>query len=204
MKQVKNIIFDLGGVLLTIDYQKTEDAFIALGMQSFPQWYKQDYCSVLFEQLETGQISATDFYTGLRNLSGLKISDKEIANAWNAMLGSFLVKNLDWLNEIGKRYKIFLFSNTNIIHYEAFMQIYSNTGATKPFNDYFIKAYYSQQIGLRKPTIASYQYILNEQGLLAEETLMIDDTLKNIEGAKAAGLQTHHLIRPESLRELDL
>jgi putative hydrolase of the HAD superfamily len=204
MKPIKNIIFDLGGVLLTIDYQKTEDAFINLGMKDFSDWYKQDYCSALFEQLEVGKISDIDFYDGLRNLSGLNLSDTQIATAWNAMLGNFSMEKLQWLEGIGKRYRIFLFSNTNIIHYEAFCKKYQALQLGKNFDDYFIKAYYSQQMGLRKPHTAAYKFILEEQGLLADETLMIDDTLKNIDGAKAAGLQTLHLLAPQTLLDLSL
>lgn len=204
MKGIKNIIFDLGGVLLTLDYQKTEDAFIALGMDAFPQWYKQDFCSPLFEQLEIGQIDANQFYDGLRQLSGLSTPNHLLEKAWNAMLGYFPLERLQWLEDIGNRYKIFLFSNTNIIHYQAFMQIYQAAKPTKAFHAYFIKAYYSQEIGLRKPHIAAYQYILHEQGLIANETLMIDDTVKNITGAREAGLQTLLLEPPHTLLELDL
>jgi len=106
------------------------------------------------------------------------------------------------LHEIGKRYKVFLFSNTNKIHYDVFTESFrQRTG--EDFNNLLIKAYYSHEIGLRKPYPESYLYILNEQKLKPGETLFVDDTLKNIEGAKQAGLQTVHLVYPKTVLDLE-
>ena len=84
------------------------------------------------------------------------------------------------------------------------MQGYTEDFGKNDFNEQFIKAYYSQELGLRKPFLESFQYILKEQGLDPAETLFIDDTLKNIEAAKKIGLQTFHLVSPMTVLELDL
>ncbi len=200
----KNIIFDLGGVFMNLDYMLTEQAFINLGITQFPQMFSQHTANDLFEQLETGKISADAFYRHFRQATGSQITDQQIKTAWNAMILDFPPKRMIWLDEIRKKYRIYLFSNTNIIHYQCFMDIVRKENGCNNFDSYFIKAYYSHELGLRKPYLASFQKILEEQGLVAEETLFIDDTIKNIEGAKEAGLQTIHLVAPATVLDLGL
>lgn len=190
MSTIKNIIFDLGGVLLQIDYSKTRNAFIDLGITNFDDFYKQDFVSKLFEDFEIGAISPIEFYDEFRKVTNSKLINNEIEIAWNAMLGSFWEDRLDWLTQLNKQYKIFLFSNTNEVHYNAFMDNYNKIYINKPFTNYFIKDYYSHILGERKPEKSSYIKLLKDQNLIASETLFIDDTLKNIEGAVAAGLHT--------------
>ena len=134
----------------------------------------------------------------------MSVTDDEIKNAWNALLDRFPKERIDWLKQIKTKYKIFLFSNTNKIHYDAFMKGYTEDFGKNDFNEQFVKAYYSQELGLRKPFLESFNYILKEQGLDPAETLFIDDTLKNIEAAKKAGLQTFHLVSPMTVLDLDL
>jgi putative hydrolase of the HAD superfamily len=198
---IKNIIFDLGGIFLKVNYQKTKDAFVKLGITNFDEYYKQDFVSKPFEQIELGEISPKEFYEGIRNITNTKIADADLGNAWNAMLGEFWMDRLEWLDEINKQYNVYLFSNTNKIHYVAFLKTYDQLNSNKSFHSYFIKDYYSHILGLRKPEVESYLKILDEQNLTAEETLFIDDTLKNINGAKLARLKILHITNSMSLIE---
>jgi glucose-1-phosphatase len=204
MQQIKNIIFDLGGIFLEIHYQKTKDAFTNLGIEDFDALFTQHHANHLFEDLETGKISEPEFYERFRQDGKVNFTDAEIKAAWNAMLGNFPLERLEWLKGIKDKYNIFLFSNTNQIHYDAFMAIYEANTGKADFNDHFIKAYYSQYLGLRKPYADSFLAILEEQNLLAEETLFIDDTIKNIEAADALGIKTIHLVAPKTLLDLAL
>ncbi len=204
MEQIKNIIFDLGGVFLNIDYPKTQIAFEKSGVVNFHDLFTQHHASPLFENLEIGKISAVEFYDEFRSLSKTNLSNEQIEIAWNAMLLDFPKERLDWLQKIKLKYNIFLFSNTNQIHYDAFMKIYRDNFQADNFNAHFIKAYYSQNIGLRKPYPESFEYILAEQQLDRSQTLFIDDTEKNIEGAKKVGLQTIHLVAPKTILDLHL
>ena len=204
MQQIKNIIFDLGGVFVDIHFHLTQEAFEKLGVTHFQEFFTQHHASDLFQLLETGKLSEKEFYAAFRKETGLNVTDEEIKHAWNALLDRFPKERINWLKKIKNRYKIFLFSNTNKIHYDAFMQGYTEDFGKNDFNEQFIKAYYSQELGLRKPFLESFQYILNEQGLDPAETLFIDDTLKNIEAAKKAGLQTFHLVSPMTVLDLDL
>ncbi len=204
MQQIKNIIFDLGGIFMNIDYTLTEKAFIQLGATNFSDLYTQHHANELFEGLETGKVTPNQFYEGLRKTTNTTLSNDEIFKAWNAMLLDFPVERLQWLEQIKQRYNVYLYSNTNQIHYDAFIQIANAVIGANTFNSYFIKAYYSHEFGLRKPYAASYTAILKEQNILAAETLFIDDTLKNIQGAQEAGLQTIHLVAPKTVLDLNL
>lgn len=204
MENIRNIIFDLGGVFIAIDYAKTQQAFTDLQVQNFHHFYTQSHASDLFEALEMGKIDAATFYNNFRTHTNTTLADEQIEESWNALLGAFYEDRLRWLEEIKNKYKIFLLSNTNAIHHKAFTKIYQQQTGRQDFDDYFIKAYYSHEMGIRKPYVEAYQYVLDEQGLKVEETLFIDDTLPNVEGAQKAGLQTIHLKPGMSLLDLDL
>ena len=204
MGNIKNIIFDLGGVILNIDYLLTEKAFIQLGITNFSAFYNQHKSSLLFEQLETGNISPEEFYNTFRKITKNSLSNLQIQTAWNAMLLNLPKERINWLLEIKTKYNIFLYSNTNQIHYNCFIDLANNATPSKNFDELFIKAYYSHICGFRKPYKESYLKIVEEQNLQPKETLFIDDTLVNIEGAKLAGLQTLHLLYPKTIIDLSL
>lgn len=201
---VKNIIFDLGGVLFNIDFAKTESAFKALGVTGFHEMFTQHHANDLFIQLETGALSELEFYEAFRTASGVPLTNEEIQKAWNALLIDFRLPSLAWLDGIKEKYRIFLFSNTNQIHHDAFHATFQEQTGRDDFDSYFVKAYYSQHMGMRKPDLAPFLRILEEQGLLASETLFIDDTIKNVEAAREAGMLAHHLVWPQTLPELPL
>ncbi|MBS1591873.1 MAG: HAD family phosphatase [Bacteroidetes bacterium] len=204
MQPIKNIIFDLGGVFLNLNYQLTQDAFTQAGVKNFKELFTQHHSNQLFIELETGKITEQAFYNGFRKETQTNLSDDAIKNAWNAMLLNFPKERIEWLEQINKKYNVFLFSNTNQIHYTAFMNIIKQTFGSLNFNGLFIKAYYSHQMGLRKPNKTSFEFILNEQNLVTTETLFIDDTLENIEAAQQIGLQTVHLVAPKTVIDLEL
>lgn len=204
MEKIKNIIFDLGGIFIEINFSKTENAFKNLGVANWSQFYTQSTASALFENLEIAKITPEEFYEGFRKESGADLTDEQIRDAWNAMLGTFPPERLQWLQQIGTRYNIYLYSNTNRIHYVAFQNIFRRSTGKQNFDDYFIKAHYSHQLGLRKPYPSSYKKLLQIEKLNADETLFIDDTAKNIEGAKQAGLHTILLLPPKTVFDLDL
>src|SRR5687767_8820946 len=128
MRVPENIIFDLGGVLLNIDYRKTESAFNKLGFTRFNDMYNQYTANSLFENLETGKISEDDFYRELIEAGGATLTPQQLSRAWNAMLLDFRDKSLQFLEKLGSNHGLFLLSNTNAIHHAAFMKIYENNG----------------------------------------------------------------------------
>lgn len=189
---------------MNLDFGLTERAFINLGVTAFPGMFNQHHSNDLFERLETGKISDQEFYQAFRQETGTALTDEQIRDAWNALMLDFPQERLDWLSGIREKYQVYLFSNTNSIHYDAFTEILARENNCTDFDNYFIKAYYSHNLGLRKPYVESYQKILAEQQLNPAETLFIDDTAKNLAGAREAGLQTIHLVAPQTVLDLGL
>lgn len=201
---IKNIIFDFGGVFIDVDYKRTEQAFINAGITNFQDFYSQQSASPLFEDLEKGNVAEDEFYKKFRQATGVDLSNEKITTCWNSILGHYYPEAIKKAKELKKKYRLFLFSNTNSIHYKCFIQIYRQQFGKEDFNSLFEKTYYSHEAGVRKPYPESYKWVLNDAGIIAAETLFIDDTKTNIEGAEKAGLQTIHLKPPLKLWELNL
>ncbi|SFP53502.1 HAD family hydrolase [Parafilimonas terrae] len=205
MQKPENIIFDLGGVILNIDFKQTALAFAELGVGNFNEYYTLQSVSPLFEKLEIGAISPDDFYGEFRSLAKQpSLTNEQIRDAWNALLLNFPPERINWLKKIKERYNIYLLSNTNQIHYEAFTKAYRNQVEDKNFDELFITAYYSHNLGLRKPSKEIFETVLAKENLTAAETVFIDDSLANIEAARSAGLQGIHLPSPKTVLELGL
>ena len=204
MKEIKNIIFDLGGVLLDIDYHKTADAFKMLGVRQFDELYSQANANHLFEALETGEISEEQFYQSIHQHCNPHATRQQMQAAWNAILLDFRKESLAVLETLKEKYNLFLLSNTNSIHLTAFNQILLEQTGKTSLDEYFIKSYYSHIIHKRKPYAATYQWVLNEGNLIAGETLFIDDSINNIKGAEEVGIRVHHLLPTEKIEDLQL
>ena len=198
MQNIENIIFDLGGVLLDIDYNLTRAAFEKLGVTHFNEMYSQANADKLFQKLETGNIDEEEFYLELNRSTGMNLSSEKIKEAWNAMLLTFREDSLQFLDQLKGKYKIFLLSNTNKIHHTSFYKLYHQKKRSKKFEEYFDKAFYSFEIGLRKPDEECYEWVLKNLNINPQKTLFIDDSINNIEGAKKVGIQT--LILPPEKR----
>lgn len=204
MATIKNIIFDLGGVLLNIDYHLTKKAFIDLGYEDFDEMFSQFRSNELFEDLEMGKISNEAFYEKLIPLAKSPVEIERINHAWNAMLLDFRKESLEFLKQLKNKYQLFLLSNTNDIHWQAFDRLFRESVAGHSLDDYFTKAWYSHKIGYRKPNNDIFEFVLKDAGLKAEETLFIDDSINNIEVAKQLGIQVHHLLPGEKIEDLNL
>lgn len=197
--EIRHIIFDLGGVLYEVDYHRTIIAFEKLGASDFASYFEQAGQNEWFDQLETGNMSAKEF---VAKLSGLikNTSETEIVDAWNAMLLGMMHDKLAYVESLKSEYTIFLLSNINPIH-EAFIR--KELGDKfSDFEKLFEKMYFSHVLGKRKPHPETFQYVLEENGLEASETLFIDDSVQHTEGAAKAGLQVHHLLPEENIIEV--
>lgn len=199
--QIENIIFDLGGVLMDIDFSATFKAFSGLGFHNLEQIYAHAGQSPLFDKLDVGAISPDEFRAELRKFSTRTLSDEEVDVAWSAMLGDFRRDSWDLLLKLKNRYRTFLLSNTNAIHVPFFeARLREQLGCS--VGEYFERYYYSNEIGARKPNADAFLYVLNENGLNPKHTLFIDDTLGHVKGAQLAGLNAYHLIAGEFITDL--
>ena len=201
LEGVKTVIFDLGGVIYGVDYHKTINAFKALGIDRFEEVYAKAGQSDLFNDLEEGKISRAVFVERIRTLSGQDMISSQIFIAWNSMLLGFMPDALTCLKRLRGSYRLFLLSNTNEIHIQ---EIESRVGA-EVFSDFcalFEKVYLSHELGLRKPHPEVFTHIIEEQGLAANETLFIDDSIQHVEGAIKAGLRAYHLTDDQTIDQL--
>jgi len=194
------IIFDLGGVVLNLNYDLTVQAFQDLSKENFSALYAQSQQDKIFDQFEIGQITAKEFRDYMRSFMGQPYSDDAIDKAWNAMLLDLPIERIKLIEQLKKHYKVYLFSNTNEIHLNAFKKIISDQhGDSDLLEKLFDQAYYSHVVGKRKPNAEAFETVLNQHGLVASETLFIDDSIQHIEGAQKLGLQTIHLVNQDIL-----
>jgi glucose-1-phosphatase len=188
-KNIKNIIFDLGVVIINIDTDLSVKAMKELGFSNFQESYTLFKQTDLFDRLEKGLINPGDFRNELREHIVNKVSDDKFNKAWSAMLLDFPKERINLIKKLSKKYNIYLLSNTNEIHYNQYIQDFKKQYGFD-FNSLFVKVYYSFKMGMRKPDVEIFQSTLSDSNLNPEETLFVDDLKANIESAKKTGLQT--------------
>ena len=192
MENVNNIIFDLGGVIMDIDVKQTLHAFTKLGIKNVENYFGHGFAASFFSDHEAGRLSDEDFLKEIKKLITGEASDEDVINAWNALLLRFPPERINLLKELKSRYRIFLFSNTNAIHYDKFSEIYRDTFSGE-LEDLFEKAYFSHSLGHRKPDPTGFELIIAENKLDPQKTLFVDDAFINVEGAIKTGLKGLYL-----------
>ncbi|MEM9053558.1 MAG: HAD family phosphatase [Bacteroidota bacterium] len=198
---VKNIIFDLGVVLLDVDYQKTIVAFEMLGLENAEMAFSKHRQDVFFKSFERGQISDDEFLNGLAERT-LHQDKNALRSAWCAMLGNLPREKFELLKKLKDEYKLFILSNTNSIHQEWFEQKIDEQYGWSSFTACFEFIAYSHEIGERKPDAEIFEIIPKRFGLDKGETLFIDDTMEHVLGSRRAGIQAIHYKEGENLERL--
>jgi len=199
---IKNIIFDFGGVIIDIDYWKSINAFIELGGENFERIYSQAGQAELFDELDKGLIAADEFINKLQKLFPTGTTTKMIEDAWNAILIGIPEHRIQLLEKTQNNYRIFLMSNTNIIHYNKYIKELKEKFGYNNLSCLFEKVYLSFELGMRKPEAQFFQHIICENHLDPSETLFIDDSEQNLIPAKDLGLQTFFLKNGMDITEL--
>jgi putative hydrolase of the HAD superfamily len=202
MSNIKNIIFDFGAVLYDIDFLKMTCAFEKIGIPNFNQQYAQSQASELFCLLEKGQMDAQDFFCEIHKQSNKNITIQQVEDAWNAILLDYRKESIQWLLSNQSKYRYFLLSNTNVIHYQYFSKQFSEQFSGNSLESLFEKAFYSFEIGMRKPDSEIFRFVISEAKLNPQETLFVDDTSIHIETALSLGFQCHHLLPNERIETL--
>jgi glucose-1-phosphatase len=195
------IIFDLGGVILNLDYQLTINAFKSLGIDDFEAMYTQAKQNDLFDRFETGQISSQHFINSLLPYLPNGTSPNHVVKAWNAMILDFPLERLNFIDQLRSKYRIFLLSNTNEIHLQAVKRALAKT-TERTLESYFEVTYVSHEMNMRKPNQAIFERVCTENNLNPASTLFIDDTIGHIDGAQKIGLMTHHLTNGQVIEEM--
>lgn len=190
---IRNIVFDLGNVLLNLDFDASIQAFQKLGLNSEVVNRQQAYADSVFYELETGKTTPEIFRKQVRRiLNNPEATDQHIDDAWCAMIRDVPAMRVEMVKKLAKNFKVYLFSNTNAIHihhlHTEFREMYGIE-----FPSLFVKDFYSHELHERKPDLASYMKVIELSGIIPEETLFVDDLEKNISGAEKAGMKTFWL-----------
>jgi glucose-1-phosphatase len=201
-REFKNIIFDLGGVILNIDYNLTEKAFRKLGADNFKEMFSQAKQEMLFDKIEKGLISSQDFITRIKTICKGAEKEDDIIAAWNAMLLDLPQERTELLKKLKSKYRTFLLSNTNEIHIKAYAEYLFTRYGFRNLESFFEKEYLSYQIGMRKPDKEIFEYVLKENNLNPSETLFIDDSPQHIEGAAVTGIHAVWLAPGKTILDL--
>jgi len=183
---INTIIFDFGDVFINLDKKATLDGLKKLGLSDWNE--DLNHLNLSFEK---GQIAREDFLLGIqKHIPNASI--EEITTAWNTVLLDFPLKRLEFLQKLSKKYKLFLLSNTDSIHIETFEQE-NGTSFYSDFYQCFEKVYFSFEMGMRKPDVEIYNFVLSQHNLIAKHTLFVDDKKENTDAAQSLGIHIWNL-----------
>jgi HAD superfamily hydrolase (TIGR01509 family) len=202
----KNIIFDLGGVILNLDYNKTVEEY-KKHIQNLDEvvFFGKENQLSFFSEYEVGKISTDVFRQKFNSYYDLELSKIEFSRCWNAMIFDFPIQRIyliEKLRNSGRR--VYLLSNINELHELAVEDSFSKLGLNKRFFDSFDKVYFSHRVGLRKPNWEIFDLVIKENNIKKEETVFIDDSLHHVMGSRNFGIHAIHLTKPVTVENLPL
>ena len=192
MENIRNLIFDLGNVILNIDTKLSEKAFAQYGMNDFEKLYTLASQNELFDRLEVGSITENEFYDEFRRVTGCKLDNKTLEQCWDALIMDFPSARIEMLKRLKNegKYRTFILSNTNIIHYRFYTALLKRTRGVDGLESLVEHAYFSHEIGLKKPNHDIFDYVVEHSHIKPEESIFIDDNEANIKAANALGFNT--------------
>ncbi|MGD2034738.1 MAG: HAD family phosphatase [Bacteroidales bacterium] len=189
---ISNIIFDWGGVITELDFEATARMFQDLGLENFGQYFSKSHQTEFLTDFETGKIIPEEFRNTISKYLSPGTTIREIDAAWNSVIGETPAERIDLLKRLGKKYNLYLLSNTNKIHTDTHNQNLRDTFGTD-HHSLFKKVYYSNITGMRKPDVRFFRHVLADSNLEPERTLYIDDTEIHIHAASETGINAFHL-----------
>lgn len=202
MQNIKNIIFDYGNVIFNIDFTKVAEAWKRLGINNADKFYGHREQDPVFNLLERGEISVEDFRDKIRELSGKPdLTDEQIDDAWNKIFLDIPQGNHELLKKVKAKYRTFLLSNINAIHYDYVHSYLQKEFGMANNDELFEKVYYSHLVGKRKPDAEIFEQVLAENNLNPTETLFIDDSPQHLETAQKLGMQTYLMTAPDNIQQ---
>lgn len=187
---IKNIIFDLGGVILNINTSKTLESFAEIGIENPTHLMHQVVSSGLFFDFEKGLISEDNFRDQMNKASGKTLHVAQFDKAWNAMLLNYPMERIEWLKKLSSKYNLYLLSNTNIIHYRHYNTLLAKLLNNNGLPSLFKKVYLSHEMGIRKPNTKIFETVLTDAKIVANHTLFVEDTEENLIWAAKLGINT--------------
>lgn len=190
--EIRNIIFDLGGVLVSLDQRRCIEAMRQVGIDAIANYVEERRTEDFFYEAEIGTITQHGFCEEVRRLTGTTPRDEDIVWAWNQLLGEITSERKQRLWELKQKgFRLFLLSNTNVMHWQyCAEELFPDR--FRVVEDYFEKVFLSYQMHLSKPDTDIFTEVLSEAGIEAEETLFIDDANANCQAAESLGIHTYY------------
>lgn len=199
MKQIKNIVFDFGGVIINISRESAVKKFVEIGVANADDLLDAYHQKGIFLEVEDGRITAEEFRKELSAVAGKELTYEQVQEGWLGFMTDVPLYRLDYLLELRKKYKLYILSNTNpfVMNWARSADF---TSARKPLDDYFDKIYASYEMKQVKPARAIFESMIQDAGLDPEETLFVDDGSANIKMAQELGMKTLQPINGEDWR----
>lgn len=189
MAEIKNIIFDLAGVVLNLDLQRDTEALLSIGLPDFEGCLKDENIAVPMLGYLNGLKAAGAFCSEIRPQCRADVTDAEILWAMDEVLDTVPRERVEILLDLRKKYRTFLLSNIYDTAWQHAVREIERTGVG--VGECFEKIFLSYEMGMAKPDSAIYQRVMEETGIVAGETLFLDDSRTNVEAAKALGMQAY-------------
>ena len=199
---IKNLIFDLGGVILDLHFGRTYEAFARAGHRSVEEIRAMMDKSPFFNEYEKGLLTDHEFREAIRRMLQTNLSDEEIDASWIALLGRIPLERLQLVKGLRSKFNVFLLSNTNSIHLRHIDKIVKTVSGEPALHSFFDEAYYSHVLKMRKPEIEIYEHVLKQHQLDPALTLFLDDNLANLQGAEKTGIKTFQVEHPDKMMAL--
>lgn len=188
----QNLIFDLGNVIIDIDYDATYRALAPLFRDEWDyETLKQDIDQVTFAY-EQGHLSTELFLNKLLNKMKPDVHARKMIDAWNAMLLDIPAARLDFLKELSASYRVVFLSNTNPLHIEWVDRFLERTHNIPGLREISPDVYYSHELQDRKPNVSIFEKVISQLELDPSQTLFFDDKLENVAASLAAGMHGVH------------
>ena len=192
---IKNLVFDFGGEFVDLEKERIGNKVKALGATDIEQLLGVYTKTGFFQDYEKGNISDYNFREQLRSHVKPDASDEALDDAWNSFLVGIPSNKLECLLQLRKKYKVYLLSNTNFIHWDYSCNNMFRYNGYKVC-DFFDKIFLSFKMHEAKPNISIFKTVISETNINPEETLFLDDSQDNCNAATTLGINTK-LIRPK-------
>ena len=202
MKEIRNIIFDFGAVIINIDPDAVFRYLMENGINNIDKLHEAFTENHIYRDLETGKTGPDEFRSAIREALGMSFSDEDIDAIWNSIILDIPPERVSFLNRLKTKYSIYLLSNTNSIHYDHYNSYFRNTYDYPSLDSFFTRAWYSHILGVRKPDPEIFRMVLDDGRLDPDETAFIDDMKINVDAAATLGIHPVHL--SEGMEIMDL
>ena len=198
---VKNLLFDFGNVIINIDESKSHAAFHQVLGSSYDVVMKRFSVTKLLKRANTQTVTLKMMCDEIETL-GVKYQPEQIKSAWNALILDLPEERINLLAKLRRHYNLYMLSNINLLHDEEIERRFQEKYGSNPLRPLFQKMYYSYKIGIAKPDLRAYEKVIQDAGILPEETLFFDDLLENLHAAAQLGFRTQRVTRQEHIVKL--